>query len=420
MESITPGSNESIASSSPHTSGGPSPPFGHPPTPVTMADTPAMRTPMVPHFHETPPQAVFDEAAQQTFKFQRQLEESDDIIEIPESRERRMWELRLMHNFMLNQAQQFHEHKGRHAPQPAPTTSLPDAQKQTQENGAFLWGREIPYMAFEDDGMLYSMLAHSALNLWTKSTDMVERDTLRVLQQKYLGLALREQRKSVATLSRENADRVCMSSLTMLSHSFALVQTLPATPWEPPLEWLRMGKGAGALFTVARGYLGGSNQSDRFQRFLNSPPKFDPDEMFTPENREHLLWLLDNDGGSADDGGIEMQDKVTLMIYNRVLSYIGTIQKGIRENEPLFAICRRFAGFAVWMPDMYHEFLTQRRPRALVALAHFFALWIPYSDIWLVGKTGENQVRGIYEVLPSDWRHKLDPIFAEYNLDYDL
>lgn len=380
-----------------------------------------------------------------------------EILDIPESKERRIWELRLLHNYMVNSAQQAFGSRaerphGPH-PRPAPEDNNTGSSNETRAavvdgddagagaagaafgHGSFLWGLEIPLLAFENDAILYSMLASSALNMWSRSGDPRERDELRLCQQKYLSMALREQRQAVGNLSRDNADTVCMSSLAILQNSFALVQTLPVRPWQPPLEWLRMGKGAGSVLTVARGYLGppgaagsggsgGGGGGDKTTRFLNSMPRMDPDEMFTPGNRAHLEWVLSNDragaGAATADavggGDHELQDKVTLGVYNRVLSYIGAVQRAIADREPVYAICRRFAGFAVWMPEVYHDFLTQRRPRALVTLAHFFKLWIPYGDLWLIGRTGENQVRGIQEALPPQWRHKVDCIFEEYHL----
>lgn len=366
-----------------------------------------------------------------------------EILDIPESKERRIWELRLLHNYMVNSARAAAGSRAErpHGPQSRPSEGAPpqDSSEAMAEDdagpgdagaafgqGSFLWGLEIPLLAFEDDAILYAMLASSALNMWTKSGDARERDELRMCQQKYLSMALREQRQAVGNLSRDNADTVCMSSLIILQNSFALVQTLPVRPWQPPLEWLRMGKGAGSVLTVARGYLGppggagagGGGGGDKTTRFLKSMPRMDPDEMFTPGNRAHLTWLLDNDRGATDavGGDHELQDKVTLGVYNRVLSYIGAVQKAIADREPLYAVCRRFIGFAVWMPEVYHDFLTQRRPRALITLAHFFKLWIPYEDLWLIGKTGENQVRGIQDALPAQWRHKVDGIFEEYRV----
>lgn len=351
-----------------------------------------------------------------------------EILDMPESKERRVWELRLMHNHMLCQTRQFStpEIVARHGEQPPPGVTLDasdlDASKPGSQNkfGGFVWGQEITNLAFENDTVLYSLLAASALEMWTRTPDPKDKEHLRLLQQKYQSMALREQRRAVASLSRDNADDVCMAALTILQNSFVLVQTLPTRPWQPPLDWLRMGKGAGAVLIVARGYLGFRNGEDRITRFLASMPRVSMEDVFRPEHRAGLTWLLDNDGGSRDNVGDHelVNNQVTLEIYHRVLSYIGYMQKAIDDKEPLYLINRRLICFAMWMPELYHEFLAQRRPRALITLAHFFKLWIPYGDLWHVGKTtGENQVRAIYEECPVEWRHKLDPIFEEYGLE---
>lgn len=352
-----------------------------------------------------------------------------DILEIPESRERRMWELKLMHNFVQSQAQQFAKAKStaHHGEQPTPGVALQDSDLDPNNPdsknvfGDFIWAREIPKLAFENDTILYSMLASSALDMWSKATDPQEKEQLHLFHQKYLSMAMREQRLAVGTLSRANADLTCIAALTILQNSSALVQLLPWRPWQPPLDWLRMGKGAGAVLIVARGYLGfgGSGGDELITRFLRSTPRLDPEELFAAENRAHLGWLLDNDGGSTDNvGDYELEgNDVTLEIYNKVLSFIGYMQKCIAAKEPLYMVLRRLIGFSIYMPELYHEFLAQRRPRAMITLAHFFKLWIPYDDLWQIGKTGENQIRGIYEELPREWKHKVEGIFEEYGLE---
>ncbi|KAF3770773.1 hypothetical protein M406DRAFT_247203 [Cryphonectria parasitica EP155] len=335
-----------------------------------------------------------------------------EVLEIPESRERRMWELRLMHNYLSNQAQQFAKAKATafHGQQPTPGVALTDED--------FIWGRDMPRLAFENDSILYNMLASSALEMWTRTTDPHEKEQLRLLQQKYIAMALRQQRLAVGNLSGDNADMVCMAALTILLNSFALVQTLDLTPWQPPVDWLRMGKGAGAVLTIATGYIGATG-NDRITRFIKSGPKMDPPSVFAPENRTHLTWLLENDRGSTTNvGDFEFENnKTALDIYNKILSYIGSVQKAIADKEPIYFVCRRLIGFTMYCPELYHGLLVQRRPRAMITLAHFFKLWIPYDDLWMIGKTGENQVRGIFETLPPEWKHKVAPIFDEYNLE---
>lgn len=345
-----------------------------------------------------------------------------------------MWELRLLYNYSQIQSQQFYNlrTKGLHGDQPQPGITLhnqdvdPRPPDANNSQGPFVWGREIPVLAFQNDAILYSMLASSALDMLTKVTDPQEEEQLRVFQEKYLAMALREQRHSVANLSRDNADMVCMGAMTILQNSFALVQMLPARPWQPPLEWLRMGKGAGAVLVVSRGYLGFKKAGEeRITRLLASTPHMDPDEVFRPKYRAHLEWLLENDRDSTDAtgdhelDGIETTWQPTLDIYYKVLSFVGYVQQAIAEKAPIYTIIRRFIGFSMLMPVLYHEFLAQRRARALITLAHFFKLWIPYNDLWLIGKAGENQVRGIYEELPEKWKHKVGCIFEEYNLELE-
>lgn len=355
-----------------------------------------------------------------------------EILEIPESKERRLWELKLMHNYVQSQAQQYAGAKSmaRHGAQPTPGVALQDSDldpgnpDSNNAFGSFVWGREIPKLALESDAILYSMLASSALDMWSRAAGPREREQLEVLQHKYLAMAMREQRLAVGRLGRDNADTACMASLTILQNSFALVQVLPVRPWQPPLDWLRMGRGAGAVLIMARGYLGGEGaaKDERITRFISNTPRMEPEELFAAGNRTHLDWLLDNDrghaGGGDDDRELEGGERsAAWVVYGKVLSFVGYMQRAIAARDPIYSVVRRLAGFAIYTPELYHELLAQRRPRAMVALAHFFKLWIPYDDVWQVGRSGENQVRGIYEDLPPEWRHKVEPIFDEYNLD---
>lgn len=324
----------------------------------------------------------------------------DPDLDLPESRERRLWELRLLHN-SLTEAKPFS------TPQPPPVQQL--------------FAVEVPSMAIKEgrDAILYGMMAHSALNLWTRSTDPQERETLIRLQQTYLSMMLRQQRRDLANLNASNADAICFSSLKILTHALALIQTLPVEPWEPPLDWLQMGYGAGAVFKNTSAFLDRESPGNRLHIFLQSPPILnDPNENIFSDHSA-LDWLLDTPPGVNGHLDTELDDDETRSVYEKALAYTCSVQRALDRQEPEFAVCRRLGGFAVWVPNEFTQFLIERRPRALVVLAHFMAMFLPIEHIWIIGKAGENQIRGIYKNLPHEWCYKLDGIFQKFKRPED-
>jgi hypothetical protein len=305
-----------------------------------------------------------------------------------------MWELRLLHNSLTTA-------------NPFPTPQHPTANR--------FWTIDIPTMALRAGrvGLLYGILAHSALNMWTRSSSQKERDEYIFLQQTYLSMMLREQRRDVVNMNHDNADYLCMSSLKILTHSLALVQTLPLDPWEPPIDWLQMGKGAGAVFQEAFKMVK-PNDEYKVVKFFKSPPVMDDPYDTILSDHSDLDWLLEFPPGLDASADTELDDRDTLMIYNKALAYTCSVQRAIERREPEFAVCRRLGGFAVLVPTLFTRFLTERRPRAMVILAHFMALWLDYEQYWIIGKAGERQIRGINKNLPLEWSYKLDPLFAKF------
>ncbi|KAK6066836.1 hypothetical protein SCUP234_11892 [Seiridium cupressi] len=328
------------------------------------------------------------------------VDESD--LDFPESRERRLWELRLLHN-SLTQATPF--------PTPQPQ------QIQT------LFSLEVPNMAFKEgrDAILYGIMAHSALNLWTRSTDPQERETLIRLQRTYLSMLLRQQRKDVADLNPSNADSICLCSLKLVTHALALIQTLPLEPWQPPIDFLQMGNGAGIVFQTAWAMVKkeGGGEVSKMLTFLRNPPILsDPNETIFSDHSA-LDWILETPPGPNAHLDTEMNDVVTRSVYEKAISYICSVQRALDRSEPEFAICRRLGGFTVWIPYKFTRFLLERRPRAMVVMAHFMSLFLAIDHIWVIGRAGETQIRGIHKNLPVEWRYKLDGLFQKFRKPED-
>ncbi|KAI1076256.1 hypothetical protein F5B20DRAFT_326905 [Whalleya microplaca] len=332
-------------------------------------------------------------------------DDTDPDVELPEGPWRRFWELRLMH------------HQQTRLIQPFPTPQTADVVR--------MWAYDIPDMALNMAqrqnrcSLLYIMFAHAALNLWTKSTDEKERDELIKLQQTYQLMCSKEQRRDIEELSRgssQNAEYICFSSLKILAHSLALVQTLSVDPWEPPTQWLHMGHGAGQVFDMAKNLVDPASES-KIAVFANSPPVMrDPKDTILSDHSP-LDWLLEHPaspGSISAQADQELDDKEVQSVYNKALAYTCSVQRAIDAGEPDYAIVRRLGGFAVWVPTEFTRFIEERRPRAMVVLAHFMSLWLNYEHVWLIGKAGGAQIRGIHKNLSLDWSYKLDGLFAKF------
>ncbi|KAI2473723.1 hypothetical protein F4781DRAFT_800 [Annulohypoxylon bovei var. microspora] len=178
-----------------------------------------------------------------------------------------------------------------------------------------------------------------------------------------------------------------------------------------------MGRGAGQVLDMARKLVNPDSKL-RIKLFSRSPPDMsNPQELIFCDHSP-LDWLLKH---PADPESIaaqedqELEDENVRTVYNKALSYICSVRTAINVGEQDYAIVRRFGGFAIWVPIDFTRFIEERRPRAMVVLAHFMSLWVRYEHIWMVGRAGELQIKGIYKIMPSEWKPKLDSLFTTFN-----
>ncbi|KAI0852226.1 hypothetical protein F5Y00DRAFT_227628 [Daldinia vernicosa] len=330
---------------------------------------------------------------------------SDVEVNLPEGPWRRFWELRLLYNYYANMSQPF---------------SIPQNQEIT-----YMWQHEIPELATRmaiqqnRSALLYVIFANSALYLWKESTDKQERIELMKLQQAYHVMCSREQRRDIDDLlprMSQNALFICFTSIRMLAHSIGLVQTMAVDPWEPPVQWLHMGRGAGEILKMA-GKLADPENAQRIAAFEKGPPDLSNSKELITSDHSSLDWLLEHPAGPGSNAAQEdheLDDENARRVYESALSYTCTIHRALADGERDYAVVRRFGGFAIYVPAEFTKFVEERRPRAMVILAHFMALWIGFEHIWMIGRAGELQVRGIYKALPIEWSSKLDGLVARF------
>ena len=259
------------------------------------------------------------------------------------------------------------------------------------------WASKVPDLALQHDNLLYLVLAMSALQLLSSRPDDSE---LILARQTYRSLALQEHRRALSRLSMKNADAVCCAASLVFVDAFALIQGRPIEPYCPPMEWLQMARGAGSLFHVGITAL---HQAKMYKtsviHALTGQPSYfdDPLAIFKDTNRQELSVLL------TQDISEEPWDQETQEAYEKSLNYIGWVQSAIKRGEPRLGVCRQMMAFSVLAPKKFVEFVGEKRPRALVILAYWFALGAQMTDLWWIGDTVQREVQAIQRVVPPEW-----------------
>lgn len=319
------------------------------------------------------------------------LDDVDDDaagITLPESRARRLMEHRLMHNYYLNAAHAF-----------------PVAPEQSWRK---LWSEHMPAIALSHDNVLYAIMASSATRLLRDAPG--DKDLFDA-RQAYFISSLHAQRHEVANLTVQNAEPVCFGALLISMTSFAMLKERCLDPYQPPMEWLRAGRGAGAvIWQSVQTIISEAREADypALMTVATAYPYFGKDQSyFDADMRLNFLGLLTQHLPSGDD----WDDNETREAYEKTLSYVGSIQKGVNSGEPAYATTRRLQTFALVVPPAFITLLGLQRPRALVIMAHFWATVSQVHGVWWLGEsdaisqesTAKREIAAIKKVLPPEW-----------------
>lgn len=324
----------------------------------------------------------------------------------PESESRRFLELRLLANYFTNILSSMES----------------------------IWTfHEVPSIALQPQGnthrnLLYAVLAYSAAHILL--TNPPDTEQIRVARETYLGISLQEQRQAVSELGRHNAVAVSLSAILLMGVPvIGLQERVLEQPYTPPMDWLQMGQGVRKVFDVitAGTFDGGDVLESQFQDLFNRPRGLtDSEAIFSEDHRRAYMHLLRprqtiGSGDDERDWDSELLVSEVYTSYEKALSYVGYLHEAITNNhdEPVAHFCRRLFAFPILIPHHFVILLSERRPRALVILAYFFAMMTHARSMWFVGNMAQSELRAIREYLPHRWREELRWPFAFGGLLYD-
>lgn len=133
------------------------------------------------------------------------------------------------------------------------------------------------------------------------------------------------------------------------------------------------------------------------------PNLVDANELFRAEHRALFLYVLRPVEGET----LAAEDQEA---YEDTLSYIGLLHKVVVEDsETPLSIVRRIVAASARAPPRFAELVASYQPRAIVVLAHFFAIvGIAGERIpWLTG-IAQRQVPKLCGRLDGPWRSMVE------------
>ena len=298
-----------------------------------------------------------------------------DVVDIPETASERLLQLRLFHHHVYNLTNLF------------PT--------QHPEN-LRIWQNDVPVMALKHDNLLYALFSYAATNLIRSNPDDAE---LVAARQRYLAVALGEQRKAVVELSIDNADAMCFAALLIHSTHFAMLHERKHEPYMAPMEWLRMGRGAGETMQLAL-RTAREDTNSKIMTVLTATKPAMPNLSVDSDFHEDLFPPFSN---LLDIYGQDL-DPNTRRIYEITIMYLAGLQHDIDEGKPPLFLSRKIMGFSMLIPKEFDDFVQQEEPLALVVLAYFFAIVAQMKGApWWVGNAPNTEILALEKALPAEW-----------------
>ena len=330
---------------------------------------------------------------------------SNNVLSGSETEERRILELRLLHCYLT---------------EIVPSLYAGDHNELAKD----VWSSMVPALAFRHPFLLHALLSTAALYLTANTPQSsqalrghaeesrrsqdnngdVERSNLptdSATHQYYLNLAVQKQREVITNLAPENADAATFATLLISNQGFLLMDSHEHEPYALPYRWMLLASATPTVISNTRRMV--SENAAIIALIKASEFLFAPNTSERAENRHFFQPLLDWERYPEPN----FNDKVQVA-YEKALNYLGSIYIAIQDDENQPKLCRRLFGFAPMVPKLFLDFVEKRRPRALVILAHLFAMTKAVDNVWWFRGSAKRHVHGIKSIVPSDWQWAMD------------
>jgi len=206
---------------------------------------------------------------------------------------------------------------------------------------------------------------------------------------------------------------VCFTSVLLMHDALAGLFDRRLDPYELPLQWFRMARGVfftgSAAMSVAM-----ADPESHFMTLVRAADDlkdvYDPDAEDEQDSTRwfpELVQAKTADGETWLETDMERVDKDATCAYNHTVGQVAAMRRALDKGADWKALGRRLTTFAIMLRPRFIELLQDRRPKALVILAHYFAVATYATQYWWIGNVPFREFDALEKVIPVEWQHLL-------------
>jgi hypothetical protein len=268
------------------------------------------------------------------------------------------------------------------------------------------WGEELPQLALNCDYLLHAILAVAALHIAYLHPD--GQDKYSQLANHHQDLAFPAMNRVMANVTPENANQLFAASTLVLVFSFASFKSpehlFPFTE-SPNIEgvsnWMLCLRGCSKVVQAAQahieeGPLGFLLPQDRVLEHsmsLGAVPNTEDEESL-----KQISEIVLNLPSIKSSTMVEEMDA-----YHDAIQKLRILLVGVAQG--LETTMRRTVT-SMWpavVTDIYIRLLAEKRPPALIIMAHYCSLLTNMNDCWYFEHRGRHLFQSIQEELDEEW-----------------
>ncbi|RFU79621.1 zn2-c6 fungal-type dna-binding domain-containing [Trichoderma arundinaceum] len=305
-----------------------------------------------------------------------------------ESRDRRYLELQLLHMWTTEVCQTL---PGSYDPQ-----------------NLKIWSSDVPKLALDYEPLLTAIFSYSLLYMvFSNSQVSITEDELFEYRAEYFEATLRHHRKALGSMDHRTANAAGFTSIILIFDAFAAlrerwIQSMrPNMPYKPPTEWLQMCRGVRNVVALGLDMVGEDPNASLNIMARGATDFINPEIVYSEANRARFAHLLSANGDKIDDDADNEA-------YTNAVAYIGSIAAANEAGEVPLKVARRLTIFPIILHSRFLALLDMLSPRAMVILAHYFALVYTLDGLWWVGNCPEKEIEAIMANLSSEWHGMME------------